>query len=251
MNQTIAISLGSNLGDRRAHLRGALRALESNPHIQLIRVSDLYETEPVGGPPHQSNYLNAAAILMTDLAPAKLLAVLQELEAASGRIRDIHWGARTLDVDLLLHRDTICDTPDLRLPHPGLPIRRFVLAPLAEIAPDLIEPGTGLTIQALLDRLDQLPRRIGFQGWEGACLAELVKAVPTPWMSVNLDQLASPPRPELLVIFRPERAEHHANRSAAIPILPLPADMARAQDMLRAACHSVTGRVLRLAPSPH
>jgi 2-amino-4-hydroxy-6-hydroxymethyldihydropteridine diphosphokinase len=151
------IGLGSNLGDRRATLEGALTALEATPGIRVRRVSRFHETEPVGGPPGQGAYLNAAAVLETTLDPFELLPVLQAIEARFGRIRTAHWGERTLDLDLLLFDDRIIQTPDLSVPHPRLTERRFVLEPLAEVAPQAVEPRTRRTMSELLAELDRGP----------------------------------------------------------------------------------------------
>lgn len=151
MSSLAMIGLGSNLGDRRAHLEGAIAALAASQGIEVRRVSSFLETEPVGGPPGQEAYLNAAAVLETTLDPVGLLRVLQAIEARSGRVRTVRWGARTLDLDLLLFEDRIIETTELTVPHPRLPERRFVLEPLAEVAPDAIEPRTGRTVSDLLD----------------------------------------------------------------------------------------------------
>jgi 2-amino-4-hydroxy-6-hydroxymethyldihydropteridine diphosphokinase len=151
------IGLGSNLRDRRETLEGAIRALGQVPGVILRRVSSLLETEPVGGPAGQGVYLNAAAELETTLDPFELLRVLQQIEAQFGRVRTVRWGARSLDLDLLLFEDTIIDTPELHVPHPRLASRRFVLEPLAEIAPLAVEPVSNRTIAELLLDLGRTP----------------------------------------------------------------------------------------------
>ena len=130
------LSLGSNVGDRAGHLR---RAVESLPDV--VGVSRVYATEPVGGPPDQGEFLNVVVELDTELEPRELLEVAQRLEQEAGRIRTVRWGPRTLDVDVLLVGDLVVDEPDLLVPHPRLWERRFVVAPLAELAPDLVPPG--------------------------------------------------------------------------------------------------------------
>jgi 2-amino-4-hydroxy-6-hydroxymethyldihydropteridine diphosphokinase len=147
-----AIALGSNLGDRAAHLDSAIAHLRSSHHIQVLRVSTFIETAPVGPVP-QGPYLNAAALLHTSLAPDALLALLLDIEHAHGRERTVRWGPRTLDLDLLLLDDIVMRTPSLTLPHPRLHERRFVLEPLAQIAPDLIVPPGLDSVAALLARL--------------------------------------------------------------------------------------------------
>lgn len=130
------LGLGSNLGDRQALLRQAVRDLPD-----LVKVSPVYETDPVGGPPGQPPFLNIVVELRTDRGPRSLLELARELERAAGRVRTERDGPRTLDVDVLLVGDLQVDEPDLVVPHPRMNERRFVLAPLADLAPDLVPPG--------------------------------------------------------------------------------------------------------------
>ena len=123
------LGLGSNLGDRRAHLRAAVAALPD-----VVAVSPVYETEPLGGPPGQQPYLNLVVELDTDLSPRDLLAVGNRLEETAGRVREEVGGPRTLDVDVLVVGDLVVNEPDLVVPHPRIWRRRFVLAPLADLA---------------------------------------------------------------------------------------------------------------------
>lgn len=128
------VALGSNLGDRRAHLRAAVAGLPG-----VVAVSGVYETEPVGGPAAQPPYLNAVVELETGLTPRQLLELGQALEAAAGRVRAARWGPRTLDVDVLLVGGLVVDEADLTVPHPRMRERAFVLVPLHDLAPDLVE----------------------------------------------------------------------------------------------------------------
>ena len=123
------LGLGSNVGDRRAHLRAAIAALPD-----VVAVSPVYETEPVGGPPAQPPYLNLVVALDTDLGPRELLELAGHLEEGAGRVRAEPAGPRTLDVDVLLVGDLTVNDPDLVVPHPRMWQRRFVLAPLADLA---------------------------------------------------------------------------------------------------------------------
>lgn len=127
------LGLGSNVGDRWAHLRAAVDALPD-----VIAVSTVYETDPVGGPEGQEPYLNCVVMLLTDRTPRQLLSLCRELETAAGRVRDERWGPRTLDVDVLLVGDMVVDDPDLQVPHPRMQERAFVLVPLADVAPDVV-----------------------------------------------------------------------------------------------------------------
>ena len=127
------VALGSNLGDRWAHLREAVAGLPD-----VVAVSPVYETEAVGGPAGQPPYLNAVVELDTELSPRRLLEVARRLEEEAGRVRAERWGPRTLDVDVLLVGDLVVDEPDLQVPHPRLWQRAFVLVPLADLAPDVV-----------------------------------------------------------------------------------------------------------------
>jgi 2-amino-4-hydroxy-6-hydroxymethyldihydropteridine diphosphokinase len=157
MSSLALIGLGSNLGDRRAALEGAIAALSETPGIVVREVSSFHETEPVGGPAGQGRYLNAAAALETTLEPVELLRALQRIETRFGRVCTVRWAERTLDLDLLLFGDRVIETPELVVPHPRFSARRFVLEPLAEVAPEAVDPVTNRTIAQLLADLDGRP----------------------------------------------------------------------------------------------
>jgi 2-amino-4-hydroxy-6-hydroxymethyldihydropteridine diphosphokinase len=146
------VSIGTNLGDREGHLALALRRLAALSDTELVAVSPVFETEPVGPPP-QGMYLNAVARLRTRLAPRAMLDALLAIEREAGRVRGARNAARTLDLDLLFHGDAVLDEPGLTLPHPRLAERRFVLEPLAALAPELVHPILGLPIAELAARL--------------------------------------------------------------------------------------------------
>jgi 2-amino-4-hydroxy-6-hydroxymethyldihydropteridine diphosphokinase len=126
------LGLGSNLGNRLEHLQAAVDGLALTPGIDVVAVSPVYETAPVGGPP-QGDYFNAVVALETDLTPRALLDVAQRLEVAEHRVRLVHWGPRTLDVDVLIVGDEVVDEPDLVVPHPRLRERAFVIVPLSDL----------------------------------------------------------------------------------------------------------------------
>ncbi len=143
------VGLGSNVGDRAGAIALALEELGRRPQIAVVRQSRLIETVPVGGPPGQSLFLNAAALLQTSLEPLAILSVLQEVEAKLGRQRAVRWGSRTIDLDLLLYDQLVLSTPSLTLPHPRMAWRRFVLEPASEIAGAMIHPVIGWSIARL------------------------------------------------------------------------------------------------------
>ena len=144
--------MGSNLGDSLATLQSAIVRLNQTPGLSLVGYSSLYRTAPVGPP--QPDYLNACVLFSTRLPPDVLLKTLLTTEAHLGRQRRERWGPRTLDLDLLLYGDVILKTPSLEIPHPRMGDRAFVLVPLAEIAANWVEPGSGETIADLVQRVD-------------------------------------------------------------------------------------------------
>ena len=155
MTELCAIALGSNLsseiGDSEKIVRSAIAQLSSLPEIEIIRVSRWYRTKAITLPNSapQPDYINGCAILKTSLQPLQLLQALFDTEQMFGRERRERWGARTLDLDLLLYGDLQIDTPELVIPHPRMCDRAFVLLPLAEVAPDWIHPITGVAINKL------------------------------------------------------------------------------------------------------
>jgi 2-amino-4-hydroxy-6-hydroxymethyldihydropteridine diphosphokinase len=160
----VFIGLGGNLGEPLARFLEVRQALHSHRQIIVVASSPLYRTAPVGGPAGQPDYLNAVLELATDLTPLALLDYCCELEQRGGRRREVHWGARTIDIDLLLADGLICSTPQLTLPHPHLHERSFVLKPLSDLAADLIHPLSGRTMAELLASLPQSAGDIHLQG---------------------------------------------------------------------------------------
>lgn len=133
------IGLGSNLDDPLTQLKSAISHLKQLPLTSLVGLSSLYQSAPVG-PQDQPDYINAVAALDTELEPLTLLDALQAIETKQGRVRKTHWGARTLDLDILLFGNQVINHPRLIVPHPYLSQRAFVLTPLADISPDLQLP---------------------------------------------------------------------------------------------------------------
>jgi 2-amino-4-hydroxy-6-hydroxymethyldihydropteridine diphosphokinase len=150
---TAYIGLGSNLAHPAEQIKSARKAITQVPGVHALEFSSLYQSAPMG-PQDQPDYVNAVMCIATDLPPIELLRCLQNIENDQGRVRkDQRWGARTLDLDMLLYEDLLIDLPDLIVPHPGMSDRAFVLYPLAEIAPQLIVPGKG----AIANLLAQCP----------------------------------------------------------------------------------------------
>ncbi len=147
-----AIALGSNLGDSPTILKNALQRLNQVPNITIKAYSNWYLTPAVGPP--QPDYVNGCALLEVGLTPQELLATMLRIETEFGRVRREYWGPRFLDLDLLLFEDLILATPSLQVPHPYLRQRAFVLVPLAEIAPDWVDPVSKKAIKQLLKEVD-------------------------------------------------------------------------------------------------
>ena len=148
---TAYIALGANLGDRSGNIARALALLDATSGIAVTKTSSLLENPAIGGPPDSPAFLNAVAEVDTSLSPRQLLARLLEIEQQLGRQRRAKWDPRLIDLDLILYGDQIVDEPDLKIPHPLMHRRRFVLEPLAEIAPHVVHP-------ILKRRIDEMPR---------------------------------------------------------------------------------------------
>jgi len=150
---TAYIGLGSNLGDREERLAAAVRLLQESPGVDVVRRSPIYETTPWGPVPDQPDFLNAVCAIATTLAPRPLLERLLAIEAALGRERRGSPGPRTVDLDLLLYDDRVIDEDGLKVPHPRLHLRAFVLVPLCDLAPDYVHPVLGVTLRVLGERI--------------------------------------------------------------------------------------------------
>ncbi|RAG87660.1 2-amino-4-hydroxy-6-hydroxymethyldihydropteridine diphosphokinase [Streptacidiphilus pinicola] len=150
------IALGSNLGNRLETLQGAVDALEDTPGVRVKAVSAVFETDGVGGPEGQPAYLNAVLLVKTTLPPQSLLERANAIEDAFGRVREVHWGPRTLDVDIVSYEGVEQDVPELVLPHPRAHERGFVLVPWHDADPDAELPGHG--------KVDELLATVGEEG---------------------------------------------------------------------------------------
>ena len=148
------IGIGSNIGDKTANCKKAIELLKENPQIKVTKISDFYETEPVGYK-KQEWFVNCAVEIETDLNPQELLLLCHMIESELGRERKIKYGPRTIDLDILLYNNDIIDTIGLKIPHPEMHKRRFVLEPLSDIAPDAVHPVLKKAIVELLNNLSE------------------------------------------------------------------------------------------------
>jgi 2-amino-4-hydroxy-6-hydroxymethyldihydropteridine diphosphokinase len=163
-NMRCLVALGSNLGDRAHSLAQAVELLSTDPNVYVIARSSWRETAAVGGTPGQEKFLNGVVCLETGLAPPRLFGLLERIEERLGRTRPQRWGARTIDLDLLLYGEQVIGTPRLLVPHPRMAFRRFVLEPASEAAPDMLHPTTGWTIRQLLAHLNGAPPYVALLG---------------------------------------------------------------------------------------
>lgn len=159
------IALGSNLGDCERQLQSAIEHIRAAEDVRLVAQSSFHRTSPAGGPRQQQDYLNAAVTVDTNLSPQRLLAELQRIENNIGRTRDVRWGPRVIDLDLLLYEDAVCQEAELELPHPRMAFRRFVLEPAAEIAPGMVHPIIGWSVARLLQHLNETLPYAAITGW--------------------------------------------------------------------------------------
>ncbi|MEG2213559.1 MAG: 2-amino-4-hydroxy-6-hydroxymethyldihydropteridine diphosphokinase [Clostridiales bacterium] len=168
MTMQVWLSLGSNLGDKKTQLSFAIKQLNAHPDIELGRKSSIYLTLPWGDIEDQEDYYNAVVEVFTDLSPWELLKELQKIEAAAGRQRRVHWGPRELDIDILMFDESHIQTGELKVPHPYIKDRLFVLIPLAEIVGDMEIPFMGnlqLIIKNIGDKQQQVKKIIESADW--------------------------------------------------------------------------------------
>jgi 2-amino-4-hydroxy-6-hydroxymethyldihydropteridine diphosphokinase len=162
MGNTAFIALGSNIGNRYDYLTEAIKQLESHLEIKLVNISSIYETDPVGYE-DQDLFLNMVIEVMTSLCADELLDICLKLELTLGRKREIVWGPRTIDLDILLYNQENIETEKLIIPHPRMLERNFVMIPLSEIKPDIIIPNTDKPLEALIK---ELPNKEGVRLWK-------------------------------------------------------------------------------------
>lgn len=196
------VSIGSNLGDSVAAVEEAGRALRALSRPGSFAASSRWMTAPVGGPPGQGPFVNAAAVLETSLEPAELLQELQRIERALERARHERWGPRTLDLDLLLVERIEVRTDELRLPHPRMTFRKFVLAPAVEVAGDWTHPEAGVTLDRLLQTLLNGPAELTVVGdATGDVSSEATRAAAGRFAVARSPALPDPP-PRLTIDAR-------------------------------------------------
>lgn len=211
------IGCGANEGARRDQLNQAIDMLRFMPGVRLVDVSQFLETLPVGGPPGQSPYLNAACLIETTFKPAEVLDMLLAVENTLHRSRETRWGPRTIDLDLLLYDDCVLKTECLQVPHPRMTTRRFVLEPAAAIAADLKHPVAGCTIRELLENISERHLHVAVVGVPGSGAPEIADAV----ADVTLSRLIHAPAPLPLSSFGAPNGEQSAIKEEPVDQLLL------------------------------
>ena len=211
------IGCGANEGARREQLNQAIDMLRFMPGVRLVGVSQFLETLPVGGPPGQSPYLNAACLIETTFKPAEVLDMLLAVENTLHRSRETRWGPRTIDLDLLLYDDCVLKTECLQVPHPRMTTRRFVLEPAAAIAADLKHPVAGCTIRELLENISERHLHVAVVGVPGSGAPEIADAV----ADVTLSRLIHAPAPLPLSSFGAPNGEQSAIKEEPVDQLLL------------------------------
>lgn len=181
------IAVGANLGDRSETIDRALQLLTGRPQVSALAHSGWRETAAVGGPADQPAYLNGAILLTTALSPTQVLAELQAIEQRLGRERGVRWGARTIDLDLLLYDDVILTTPELTLPHPRMAFRRFVIEPAAEVAPEMRHPQIGWTMRQLYEHLLHATPYVAIAGAAGVGKSRLREQLATCFQAREIE----------------------------------------------------------------
>ena len=192
------IGLGSNLGDRVALLTEAVASLSQHADIRVIATSQWHATRPIGGPAGQGAFLNGVCRLSTSLSPTKLWQVITDIEQQLGRRRGERWGPRTVDLDLLLYGDLVVDEASLRVPHPRMAMRRFVLAPAVEVAADMVHPEIGWGLERLWNHLQSSPQYVAIAGPPGTDKSALAERLASHY---GFSLASIPEDPRLLTDF--------------------------------------------------
>jgi len=240
------VSLGSNLGDANAAIDAAIEGLEKLAIAGTLRVSERFATSPIGGPAGQSDFVNAAATFDCDLSPFELLASLHEIEYLLDRERHSRWAARTLDTDLLLYGEEVIDEPSLRVPHPRMSFRPFVLEPAVQIAGDWRHPEGSQTLAQLLDQLQHGADALLLLGDDGAARRWIVddRGI-TIRVVEDASELAA--RPRLTIDASPIRSEANV-AGPRLALADCPAEHWR--DEVLAAVECVWPRDVSISPPP-
>lgn len=217
------VAIGANLGDARSNVQLALEGLSGIAEVQAVRASSLHQTAPIGGPPDQPRFVNAAAVLETSLAPDAVLRSLQRVEQGLGRQRRERWAARTIDLDLLLYDRLIVQQQEFQIPHPRLSFRPFVLAPAVEVAGDRVHPLLGKTLSELLDQLESGGDFVELRAKDESVRQVVRQAIQTlrPGLEVRDSEQGQPESgARLTIVLRPP-----AKLAAAGPTLWLPPEL--------------------------
>jgi 2-amino-4-hydroxy-6-hydroxymethyldihydropteridine diphosphokinase len=239
-----AVALGGNRGPVARTFTQALSRLRQS-ETAIVAQASVYDTTPVGMSTDGQRYLNSAVLVETALSPMQLLDELQRIERDLGRGREVHWGPRPIDLDVIWYGDLVCETPRLTLPHPACWYRRFVVEPLAEICPEWRHPGTGRTVAELCDRWRNRPVTIALAGGTTAWREQLLREPPELSPAVRLTDWEQPDRGALgepgLIAWRgtpvgTAKAARPRNDSADPRFQQLPAD--RRLDVSREAAQS-------------
>lgn len=217
----VAVGLGANLGDAVSTVLAAAEELARGPMLESVRLSRLFQSAPLGPP--QPDFVNAVLVGTSTWEPTAILRRLQGIEAAHGRQRVVRWGPRTLDLDLLFVGDTCCEGLELTLPHAGVPLRGFVLAPLCDVAPDAVHPGLGATYRELYAswrRSTASPHALVWPLGEPASGERGTGAEATQ----TVGPAALPSRPDVGSTHRSvaSRSAHESNRMGAPGARPIP-----------------------------
>jgi 2-amino-4-hydroxy-6-hydroxymethyldihydropteridine diphosphokinase len=182
------LGFGANLGSPEQKFLDTVDALRKHSQVTSVAASRLIASEPIGGPPDQPLYFNGAIRATTAMSPQDFFSLTSEIETSLGRVREVQWGPREIDLDLVLFDDLELQTPSLILPHPRFHFRRFALAPAVEIAPDMVHPVFGLRVSELLSHLDRIPRITAIAGSDPAFLRAFANEVATRTNTLLVDR---------------------------------------------------------------
>lgn len=230
MSAIAVIALGGNQGDVPSTMAHALTRLGETPDIRILRQSPYYRTTPIGVNAG-GVYINAAAVVATTLPPESLLENLQQVEQECGRVRTVHWGPRTLDLDLIRHGDVVLDSPRLVLPHPACWYRRFVLDPWCDVDPDWIHPVLGESVREMRDRLLTRPLEIAIVGGRESAVNRVRERLHQHFSKGDVTFKRSEDSPIITLLLEPVLVD--SPRTVSLPAVADPS--ALAEQVLRGA----------------